>query len=44
MAADLGELGWLGKIDPPTETADKDCLWDVRVYLADDAAVPEKKH
>jgi hypothetical protein len=44
VAGDLGELGWLGKIDPPVESAEKDCLWDVRVYIGDDADAPAKKH
>ena len=43
VAADLATLSWLGKIDAPIETAEKDCVWDVRVYVADDAALPEKK-
>lgn len=43
VAADLATLSWVGKLDAPTETADKECLWDVRVYIADDVAVPEKK-
>jgi len=43
VAQDLGTLSWLGKLDAPTESAEKDCLWDVRVYVADDALVPEKK-
>src|SRR6185436_11917772 len=30
VAGDLAELGWLGKIDPPVETKEKDCLFDVR--------------
>ncbi|MBK7858773.1 MAG: hypothetical protein IPJ65_09165 [Archangiaceae bacterium] len=44
VAADLAELPWLGKIEAPVETAEKDCLFDVRVYIADDVAAPEKKH
>jgi hypothetical protein len=44
VAGDLAELTWLGKLDPPVESADKDCLFDVRVYIGDDAAAPEKKH
>ncbi len=43
VAQDLATLAWLGKIDAPVESADKECLWDVRVYVADDALVPEKK-
>jgi hypothetical protein len=44
VAGDLAELTWLGKIDAPVESPDKDCLWDVRVYVADDAEAPAKKH
>ncbi len=43
VAQDLATLAWLGKLDAPVETAEKDCLWDVRVYVADDTALPEKK-
>lgn len=43
VASDLATLPWLGKIEAPTETTEKDCAWDVRVYIADDAALPEKK-
>ncbi|MBL8949751.1 MAG: hypothetical protein JNK82_03180 [Myxococcaceae bacterium] len=43
VAQDLGTLAWLGKLDAPVESAEKDCLWDVRVFVADDATVPEKR-
>jgi hypothetical protein len=43
VAGDLAELAWLGKIEAPVESAEKDCLFDVRVYVADDAVPPEKK-
>ena len=39
---DLAELGWLGKLDI-AESKSADCLWDVRVLLADDAAPPQKQ-
>jgi hypothetical protein len=42
VAGDLATLPWVGKLEP-TESADKECLWDVRVWIADDVAVPEKK-
>jgi hypothetical protein len=42
VASDLATLPWIGKLDI-TETAEKDCLWDVRVYVGDDVLPPEKK-
>jgi hypothetical protein len=41
VAADLAELPWIGKLEP-TETAEKDCLWDVRVFVADSAMPPPR--
>jgi hypothetical protein len=39
---DLAELPWLGKTELKA-AADKDCLWDVKVALGDEA-VPPAKH
>jgi hypothetical protein len=41
VSADLGELPWVGKLEPRL-TAEKDCLWDVRVFLVDDLMPPAK--
>ena len=41
VAADLATLPWVGTITP-VASAEKDCLWDVRVLLADTLALPEK--
>lgn len=43
VSADLAELPWIGKLEP-TASGVKDCLWDVRVYIADDAAPPAREH
>jgi hypothetical protein len=41
VAGDLAELPWVGKLEI-TPSAEKDCLWDVRVLLADDLTPPAK--
>jgi hypothetical protein len=41
MQADLAELPWLGKLEIK-ETEDKDCLWDVRVTVADTVVAPSR--
>ena len=41
VAADLAELPWVGKLEI-SESPEKDCLWDVRVLLADDLTPPAK--
>lgn len=41
VAADLAELAWVGKMEP-SASLEKDCLWDVRVLLADDLTPPAK--
>jgi len=42
LTRDLSELPWLGKVGR-TASADKDCLWDVRLYVADDVLPPPRK-
>ncbi len=42
-ASDLATLPWVGKLDVAM-TAEKDCLWDVRVFLADDLTPPARVH
>ncbi|MFL5318538.1 MAG: hypothetical protein ACJ790_02705, partial [Myxococcaceae bacterium] len=42
VAKDLGELPWLGKLEPKQDP-DKNCLYDVRVFVADDASLPAKR-
>lgn len=39
--ADLAGLPWVGKLDP-SPSPEKDCLWDVRILLADDLMPPAK--
>lgn len=39
--ADLSGLPWVGKLEP-TPSAEKDCLWDVRILLADELTPPAK--
>lgn len=39
MQADLAELPWLGKLEVKA-LEDKDCLWDVRVTIADKVVAP----
>lgn len=41
VAADLKELPWLGPIEI-TPSADKNCTFDVRVYVSDETALPAK--
>ncbi|MBS1151881.1 MAG: hypothetical protein H6Q89_3579 [Myxococcaceae bacterium] len=41
VAADLATLSWVGKLEP-TLSAEADCLWDVRVLLADDLTPPAR--
>lgn len=41
VAADLAELPWVGTLTP-VASAEKDCLWDVRVYIGDETALPAK--
>ena len=41
VAADLATLPWVGKLEP-SPSAEPDCLWDVRVFLADDLTPPAK--
>ena len=41
VAGDLAELPWIGKLEI-SESPEKDCLWDVRVLLADEIAPPAK--
>lgn len=42
-AADLATLPWVGKLSP-TVSGETDCLWDVRVFLADELNLPAKVH
>ena len=42
MAQDLAELPWVGVL-PVTESKEKDCQWDVRVYVADSVMPPAKQ-
>ncbi len=39
--ADLATLTWVGTL-APTPSPEKDCLWDVRVYLADGLTPPAR--
>ena len=41
LVKDLSELPWLGKLEPKP-SAEKDCLWDVRLYVADDVLPPAR--
>ncbi|MBX7099433.1 MAG: hypothetical protein K1X89_17090 [Myxococcaceae bacterium] len=41
VAGDLKELAWIGEL-APAASAEKDCLWDVRVTIGDDTALPPK--
>lgn len=41
VAADLAELAWVGDIET-VASAEKDCQFDVRVYVADSTALPVK--
>ncbi|MGC4122164.1 MAG: hypothetical protein QM765_47810 [Myxococcales bacterium] len=41
VAEDLAQLPWIGKLEPKA-SEEKDCLWDVKVVLADEVAVPAK--
>lgn len=41
VAADLAELPWFGNVETVV-SAEKDCAFDVRVYVADDTALPAK--
>lgn len=41
VAEDLAQLKWVGRLEPAA-SEEKDCLWDVRVVLADDLEVPAK--
>ncbi len=43
VAADLASLGWVGKLEP-TLSAEKECAWDVRVFLADELTPPTRVH
>ena len=43
VASDLATLPWVGKLDV-TASAEKDCLWDVRAFLADDLTPTAKVH
>ena len=43
VAGDLAALKWMGERLQPAASPDKDCLWDVRVVVADDVAVPAKQ-
>jgi len=40
-AADLSGLAWVGKLEP-VASAEKDCLWDVRLVLADGLMPPAR--
>ncbi len=42
-AADLSGLAWVGKLEPVAST-EKDCLWDVRLVLADSLMPPARVH
>lgn len=42
VAKDLGELSWLGKLEPKP-SAEKSCLYDVRVFVADDVNLPARR-
>ncbi|HEY3445974.1 MAG TPA: hypothetical protein VGK67_06385 [Myxococcales bacterium] len=42
VAGDLELLKWVGKLEP-TASEEKGCLWDVRLVVADDVAVPAKQ-
>jgi len=42
LQADLADLPWLTKPEVKA-SAEKDCLWDVRLYIADDVTPPAKK-
>lgn len=42
VQADLATLPWLGSLEV-SESAEKDCLWDVRLYVADDVMPPAKQ-
>lgn len=42
VAEDLAALPWIGKLEPAA-SAEKDCLWDVRVFVADDVVPPARR-
>lgn len=42
VAKDLGELPWIGKVEPKAST-DKSCLYDVRIVVADDVTLPARR-
>lgn len=41
VAGDLAELPWLGAL-PIGPSAEPDCLWDVRVFIADGVTLPRR--
>lgn len=42
VAKDLAELPWIGKVEPKPST-EKDCLYDVKVLVADDTVLPPRR-
>jgi hypothetical protein len=42
VAEDLATLSWIGKLEPAV-SADKGCLWDVRVFVADEVIPPSQR-
>jgi hypothetical protein len=42
VADDLAALPWVGRLEP-SASAEKGCLWDVRVFVADDVTPPSKR-